>query len=148
MRNVRRYRFGTMLMQCVVRFVLALLLFVISVLGATPNHRTEKINGTIVAYQRELVAGLCFDSIFGASVIVRLDTRKQSRPRYVRVNFAYADNTSPYETLNAYRHWQFAVTRSQQYDAPLKRFFDLEVEGISRNLRPTSRCGFRRVGLK
>ena len=110
-------------------FLLAVLLFCVSIQGVTQTQRREKIIGTIVAYQGELVAHGCFDSICGASVIVRLDRPKQSRAKYVRVDFAYADNTSPYEALNANKRWRLTVIRSQDHDVPLKRFFELEVEG-------------------
>src|ERR1700674_4261262 len=85
----------------IVLFLTVLLSSSVSV-TANPKQRTEKISGRIVAYQRDLVAHACFDSICGGSFLVRLDTTK---PTYVRVDFAYADNTAPYESIIANKRW-------------------------------------------
>jgi hypothetical protein len=111
------------------KILFAVLFLAISGKAATPTQPSEKLIGTIVAYQRDLVAHMCFDSICGGSFIVRLDRSKPALPEYARIDFAYADNTSPYEGLNANRRRQFIVTRSQEYDSVLKRSFDLAVEG-------------------
>jgi hypothetical protein len=118
--------------------LLLLLLLVCSSHAATAQDTREHIAGVVVAYGQEIMAHMCFDSICGGSVIVRMDAPRKSQSKYVVIHFSYQDNTNPYPFFTAKKRLHLTVKRMPDYDAPLKQFFGGIVEGTNKEIETTA----------
>jgi hypothetical protein len=97
------------------------LLFCIPVVnGGEDERNVEEITGLAVAYNN-VINTLCID-ICDASLIVRIDTANESKPRFIRVDLKFRPNKFPKELITGKKQWRFKLTRTPSLDEDFDEF--------------------------
>jgi hypothetical protein len=114
-----------MLSKAVAGLLIPFILFGVALAHAGDKREVEEITGVIVAYDNSKWAwSECYGAC-GQSVIVRVRTSDEARPRYIRVDFRARDQKMPKEMVESVRRGEplrFKLIRTRGLDEPIADF--------------------------
>jgi hypothetical protein len=112
---------------------LSILVFLISsVVGAGERAgKIEEITGDVVAFEYPKSWGPCYRRMCEGSLIVRIAKADEKVPRYIRVDFRYAESKPPRSLVQSKRRWRLKLFRTVGNDEVIEEFIHYEKDALS-----------------
>lgn len=97
-------------------------LFCIPLVSASEGERNvEEITGVVVAYDNVKPSVTCIE-VCQSSLIVRIGTANEAKPRYIRVDLTFPNHRFPKELIKSKRQWKFKLIRTPHLDERIDEF--------------------------